>query len=221
MTAPLRWLRFGVQQEAAQTGAQWLGIARQAEALGFDTLLMPDHFGLQLGPWAALGAAASVTSRLRLGTLVASNDFRYPLVLAKEAATVDDLAGRRVGLGAGWDGSDYAEAGIAFAGPAERIDRLAEAIAVLKAAFSGERFSFTGQHYQVRGHAAGRAPCQRPHPPLMIGAVGPRLLVLAAWEADIVTPCPLYPAPRQRADLEQRLGPGHRAQARLGPRGSR
>jgi hypothetical protein len=90
----------------------------------------------------------------------------------------------------GWDGSDYAEPGIAFAGPAERIDRLAEAIAVLKAAFSGERFSFTGQHYQVRGHAAGPVPAQRPHPPLMIGAAGPRLLGLAARDADIVTLCP-------------------------------
>jgi hypothetical protein len=66
-TTPLRRFRFGVQQEAAQTGAQWLGIARQAEALGFDTLLMPDHFGPQFAPWAALGAAASVTSRLRWG----------------------------------------------------------------------------------------------------------------------------------------------------------
>jgi probable F420-dependent oxidoreductase len=153
---------------------------------------MPDHFGPQFGPWAALGAAASVTSRLRVGTLVASNDLRYPLVLAKEAATVDVISAGRLelGLGAGWGGSDYAEAGTAFAGPAERIDRLAEAIAVLKAAFSGERFSFTGQHYQVRGHAAGPVPAQRPHPPLMIGAAGPRLLVLAAREADLVTLCP-------------------------------
>jgi alkanesulfonate monooxygenase SsuD/methylene tetrahydromethanopterin reductase-like flavin-dependent oxidoreductase (luciferase family) len=168
------------------------GIARQAEALGFDTLLMPDPFGPQFGPWAALDAAASVTSRLRLGTLVASNDFRHPLVLAKEPATVDVIsAGRlKLSLGAGSDGSDYAEAGIALAGPAERIDLLAEAIAVLKAAFSGERFSFTGQHYP------GPRACRRAGAGAAAASAAddrrgrPRLLGLAAREADIVTLCP-------------------------------
>jgi alkanesulfonate monooxygenase SsuD/methylene tetrahydromethanopterin reductase-like flavin-dependent oxidoreductase (luciferase family) len=118
MRAPVRRFRFGVQQEVAATGAQWLDGARQAEALGFDSLLMPDHFGLQFGPLAGLSAAAAVTSRLRVGTLVAGNDFRHPLVLAKEAATIDVISAGRfeLGLGAGWDGSDYTETGIRFAG---------------------------------------------------------------------------------------------------------
>jgi len=192
MRAPVRRFRFGVQQEVAATGAQWLDGARQAEALGFDSLLMPDHFGLQFGPLAGLSAAAAVTSRLRVGTLVAANDFRHPLALAKEAATIDVISAGRfeLGLGAGWDGSDYTETGIPFAGAGERIDRLAEAITVLKAAFSGQSFSFEGKHYQVSGYAGGPLPVQRPHPPLMIGAAGPRLLGLAAREADIVTLCP-------------------------------
>ena len=154
---------------------------------------------------AVLDAAASVTSRLRLGTLVASNDFRHPLVLAKEAATVDVISAGRLelSLGTGWDGSDYAEPGIALAGPAERIDLLAEAIAVLKAAFSGERFSFTGQHYQVRGHAAGPVPAQRPHPPLM------KAIVTGAAAACIAvssSPCVSRPQCRDEPD-RRRAGP--------------
>ena len=192
MGVPVRQFRFGVQQQLAPTGARWLDGAREAEALGFDSLLMPDHFGSHFGPLAGLSAAAAVTSRLRVGTLVAANDFRHPLMLAKEAATIDVISAGRLelGLGAGWDGRDYAEAGIPFAGAGERIDRLAEAIAVLRAAFSGKTFSFPGKHYQVSGYAGGPVPVQRPHPPLMIGAAGPRLLRLAAREADIVTLCP-------------------------------
>ncbi len=197
MTGTRRPFRFGVQQFDTPTGAQWLETARQAEALGYDTLLMPDHFGSQFAPFSGLTAAATVTATMRVGTLVAANDFRHPLVLAKEAATLDLISGGRfeLGLGAGWDGSDYAESGIEFLGSAERADRLTEAIAVLKAAFSGEKFSFSGRYYQITGHAARPLPAQRPHPPLMIGAGAPRLLGLAAREADIVTL-----APRTRAD---------------------
>jgi probable F420-dependent oxidoreductase len=197
MTASLHRFRFGVQCYHTRTGAEWLEAARMAEAVGYDILLMPDHFGPWFGPFAGLTAAAAVTSTLRVGTLVAANDFRHPLVLAKEAATLDLISAGRfeLGLGAGWDGSDYAESGIALASSAERTERLGEAITVLKAAFSGERFSFTGSHYQISEHAAGPVPAQRPHPPLMIGAGAPKLLGLAAREADIVTL-----APRTRAD---------------------
>ncbi len=197
MSAPLRRFRFGVQCFDAETGTRWLEDARRAEGLGYDTLLMPDHFGPQFGVFAGLTAAATVTSTLRVGTLVAANDFRHPLVLAKEAATLDVISGGRfeLGIGAGWDGTDYAESGIALASAAERTERLAEAITVLKGAFSGERFSFSGSHYTITEHAAQPVPVQRPHPPLMIGAGAPKLLGLAAREADIITF-----APRTRAD---------------------
>jgi len=179
------------------TGALWLETARQAEALGYDALLMPDHFGEQFAPFSGLAAAAAVTTTLHLGTLVAANDFRHPLVLAKEAATLDLISEGRfeLGLGAGWHGSDYTESGITFLGPAERVDRLSEAIAVLKAAFTGQRFSFSGRYYHITEHTAGPVPAQQPHPPLMIGAASPRLLRLAGREADIVTL-----APRTRPD---------------------
>ena len=192
-----RPFRFGVQLAEAGSGAQWLDDARQAEALGYDALLMPDHFGAQFGPFAGLSAAAAVTSTIRLGTLVAANDFRHPLVLAKEAATVDVISGGRfeLGIGAGWDGSDYAGTGIRLDSASERTDRLTEAVAVLKGAFTGERFSFTGKHYQVADYTSGPVPVQRPHPRLMIGAGAPRLLGLAAREADIATL-----APRTRGD---------------------
>jgi len=197
MSAPLRPFRFGVQCFDAPTGKHWLEDARRAEGLGYDTLLMPDHFGPQFAVFAGLTAAATVTTTLRVGTLVAANDFRHPLVLAKEAATLDLISGGRfeLGLGAGWDGSDYAETGIPLASAAERVERLTESIAVLKAAFSGERFSFTGRHYQVTGYEPVPLPVQRPHPPLMIGAGSPKLLGLAAREAGIVAL-----APRTRAD---------------------
>jgi len=195
--AAARPFRFGVQLAEASSGAQWLEYARQAEALGYDALLMPDHFGAQFGPFAGLSAAAAVTSTIRLGTLVVANDFRHPLVLAKDAATVDVISGGRLelGIGAGWDGSDYSQTGIRFDSASERTDRLTEAVAVLKSAFTGERFSFTGKHYQVTDYTSGPVPVQRPHPPLMIGAGGPRLLGLAAREADIATL-----APRTRGD---------------------
>jgi probable F420-dependent oxidoreductase len=196
MTHP-RPFRFGIQLSQADTGAQWLDDARRAEALGYDALLMPDHFGSQFGPFAGLSAAAAVTSTIRLGLLVAANDFRHPLVLAKEAATVDVISGGRfeLGLGAGWDGADYTQTGMPLDAASERTDRLTEAVTVLKSAFTGEPFSFSGKHYQITGATAGPVPVQRPHPPLMIGAGAPRLLGLAGREADIATL-----APRTRGD---------------------
>lgn len=191
MTHP-RPFRFGVQLSQADSGARWLDDVRQAEALGYDALLMPDHFGSQFGPFAALGAAAVATSTIRLGLLVAANDFRHPLVLAKEAATVDVISGGRLelGLGAGWMGADYSQTGIPLDPASERTDRLIEAVSVIKSAFTGEQFSFTGKHYQVTDCVAGPVPVQRPHPPLMIGAGAPRLLGLAGREADIATLAP-------------------------------
>jgi len=95
MSAPLCPFRFGVQCFDAPTGKHWLEDARRAEGLGYDTLLMPDHFGPQFAVFAGLTAAATVTTTLRVGTLVAANDFRHPLVLAKEAATLDVISGGR------------------------------------------------------------------------------------------------------------------------------
>src|ERR1700674_4357736 len=134
MTHP-RKFRFAAQLSKAPDGtaASWAEQARKAEDIGYSTLLMPDHFGDQLAPVPALMAAAAATSELRVGTLVFDNAYRPPLVLAKEAATLDLLSGGRLelGLGAGWMRTDYEESGIAYDEPGVRVDRFAEGVAVI------------------------------------------------------------------------------------------
>jgi probable F420-dependent oxidoreductase len=159
------------------------------ESLGYSTLSIPDHFGDQLGPIAALMAAANATTTLRVGSLVFDNDYRHPVVLAKEAATLDLLSEGRLdfGLGAGWLASDYDQAGIPFDPPGVRIDRMAEALAIIKSFFAGGSVSFAGKHYKVEGLEAWPAAVQKPHPPFVLGGGGRRMLGLAAREGDIVS----------------------------------
>src|SRR3954468_22203933 len=129
MTQP-RPFRFGVHTSDAPDGATWAAAAQRYEALGFSTLFVRDHFDDQLAPVVAMAAAACATTKLRVVCLVFDNDYRHPLVLAKEMATLDVLSGGRVelGIGAGWMGSDYEEAGLAYDPPAVRVDRLIEAV---------------------------------------------------------------------------------------------
>lgn len=187
MTHP-RPFRFGVQLISAASGSEWTSLAREAEDLGYSSLLAPDHFDDQLAPVPALMAAAAATTRLKIGTLVLDNDFKHPVVAAKEAATLDLLSEGRLelGMGAGWMTTDYERSGIELDPAAVRIDRLAEAVTVLKGLFAGEPFSFEGEHYRLSELVGTPRPVQRPHPPLIIGGGGPRLLGLAAREADIV-----------------------------------
>src|SRR5436190_20095554 len=121
-----RRFRFGVQLSFAGSAEEWSAKARRVEELGYATLCMPDHFDDQLAPFPALLAAAIATTTLRVGTLVLCNDYRHPLLAAKEAATLDLLSGGRfeLGIGAGWLHSDYEQSGIAWDPPALRIDRL-------------------------------------------------------------------------------------------------
>lgn len=183
-----RRFRFGIQLNSAADATGWAEVARRAEALGYSTLVVPDHFGDQWSPGPALAAAAAVTSDLRLGTLVLDNDFKHPVVTAKEAATLDLLSGGRfeLGIGAGWMTTDYEQSGIAHDPAGVRVDRLAEAVTVLKGLFADGPFSFTGEHYTITGLDGQPRPVQRPHPPFLLGGGGPRMLRLAAREADIV-----------------------------------
>ena len=116
----VRPLRFGVITSHAPDGRQWRERARRAEALGYSTLFMPDHFQDQWAPTVGLTIAAEATDTLNVGTLVYANDYRHPVVLAKEIATLDLATGGRVelGLGAGWKRSDYEEAGLGYDTPA-------------------------------------------------------------------------------------------------------
>jgi probable F420-dependent oxidoreductase len=184
----LRPFRFGVQANGAVDAAAWRDLARTTEALGYSCLTMPDHFSDQLAPVPALAAAAEATTTLRVGALVWDNDYKHPVVLAKEVATMDLLSGGRVelGIGAGWMRSDYDQSGIAYDSPGVRVDRMIEGIAVMLGCMGDGLFSFAGSHYVVTDYDGRPKPVQRPHPPLLVGGGGPRVLGYAARTADIV-----------------------------------
>lgn len=185
---PHRGFRFGVQVSKASTATDWAELARRVEGAGYDVLTMPDHFTDQLAPMPALMAAASATTTLRVGALVFDNDYKHPVVMAKELATMDVLSNGRteIGLGAGWMISDYEEAGIQYDSPKVRIDRFIEGLAIIKGVMQDGPFSFSGDHYTITNYEGHPKPVQRPVPPILIGGGGKRVLSFAAREADII-----------------------------------
>jgi probable F420-dependent oxidoreductase len=142
----------------------------------------------RIAPMPALISAAEATKTLRVGTCVLNNDLRHPVLVAREAAAVDLLTDGRLqlGLGAGSIRSEYDQVGLGFDKGGTRVERLAEAVKIIKGLLKGEQLSFAGRHYKVTAHAIAPLPVQRPHPPILIGGNGPHLLGLAAREADIV-----------------------------------
>lgn len=180
--------RFAAQLTSGDPGEGWAGRARRIEAQGYSTLSMPDHLDDQLAPFTALATAAAATTSLRVGTLVLANDYRHPVLVAKETATLDVLSGGRVelGLGAGWSRDDYEWSGIPRDEPAVRVARLSEAVDVVKGCWTGEPFSYDGEHYRVQGYKARPRPVQQPGPPLLVGGGRRRVLELASHEADII-----------------------------------
>ena len=188
MTSTSRPFRFGVQASGSLSGTAWKELARRVEGNGYSTLTMPDHFDDQLAPVPALTLAAAVTDSLRVGALVWDNDYKHPLVLAKELATMDVLSDGRVeiGLGAGWMIADYEQSGMPYDRAGVRIDRFVEGLAVIRGLMGPDPFSFEGQHYRISGHNGTPKPVQGPCPPILIGGGGKRVLSIAAREADIV-----------------------------------
>ncbi len=181
--------RFAVHTGGgSDPAADWAAFVRRADELGYAAIYLIDHLGHQLAPIAALATAAAISPRLRIGSYVFANDFRHPLVLAREAATLDRLSDGRLelGLGAGWMRADYRKLGLAYDAPGRRIDRLAEALVIVKRLLRGETVTHHGEHYRLEAAHVGAEPVQRPHPPIMVGGGGPRLLRLAAREAQIV-----------------------------------
>lgn len=183
-----RAFRFGLSLAGFDHGHDWADTARRIEDLGYSTMLVPDHLGDQLAPLPAIAVAAAATTQLRIGTFVLANDFRHPVLLAKEAATVDLLSSGRLelGLGAGWRREEFETAGLSFDPGPTRLARLEEAVAVLRGLWTGRPFSFSGEHYQVRTLEGRPLPSQAGGPPLFLGGGGPRLLALAGRCADIV-----------------------------------
>jgi probable F420-dependent oxidoreductase len=186
MTKPFR---FGVQCGGDHDRASWEQLAHKIEALGYATVYLPDHFiDTQMAPLVGMAVAAEATRTLRVGALVFDNDYKHPAVLAKEIATLDRLSDGRVelGIGAGWMKSDYDAVGIPYDPAPVRVDRLEEGLAVIKGAWGPEPFSFAGAHYTITDYNGIPKPTQQPHPPILVGGGGPRVLRLAGREADIV-----------------------------------
>jgi len=193
----LRPFRFGVIVYQAKSKDEWVAKAQKAENIGYSTFLVPDHLEDQLAAVPALVAAAEATTSIRLGSSVFDNDFRHPVMLAKEAATIDLLSGGRfeLGIGAGWAQSEYEQAGIPFDAGSIRVSRLEEALHIIKGLFAGEPLNFSGKYYTVTNLEGFPKPIQRPNPPIFVGGGSKRILSIAAREANIVGF-----GPRTRAD---------------------
>jgi len=195
MAAAPKPFRFGIGAGLLGDPAKLLGLAQRAEALGYSTFGMADHFMLPFAPLVALQAIAGATTTIRLSQIVLDQDFRHPAVLAKELATLDVLSGGRlqVGIGAGWMREEYEQAGIPFAPASVRIERLEEVAIVVKGLFGDGPFSFTGEHVTINQLVGTPRPLQRPRPPIMIGGGGRKLLGVAGRQADIVQIMPSIP----------------------------
>jgi probable F420-dependent oxidoreductase len=197
-------LRFGVVSESVHEGRAWLDFARQVEDSSVDVLLLRDHFsagafGQQLAPFSGLAAAAAATTQLRLGTIVLSNDFRHPAIVAHEAATLHLISGGRfeLGIGAGWYQPEYDAAGIAFDTAGQRIARLDESLSIVRGLLAGAPVHHQGDFYRIYGLELDVLPTPRASSPrVLVGAGGRRMLRLAARHADIVG---VLPAPIQNS----------------------
>src|SRR5215475_13043117 len=194
--------RFAVQATNAANAREWREFACQAEQLGYSTLLLADHYlgpgpaqqaartpRQDLAPTPAIAAAAAHTSTLRVGCRVYCIDYHVPAVLAKEVATLDLLSDGRfeLGLGAGWSAVEYDAMGLTYQTPGRRVAKLKEVVALIKAHCAGVELACAGEHVNVNGYVGTPQPVQRPHPPIMIGGAGRRVLAYAAREADIVS----------------------------------
>lgn len=188
-------IRFGVQWAPALTGQELASFCKELEDLGYYSVGFPDHYFVGKGPdymplhepFTALGFVAGVTSSIRLVSIVADNDFRHPALFARSAASVDILSGGRVeaGIGAGWFAPEYAAIGESFDTPSVRIERLEEAVTIIKSLWTQDRTDFEGVHYSIKDAPGLPKPVQSP-PPLLIGAGGPKMLALAGRHADVV-----------------------------------
>ena len=184
--------RFALQASGAASPAAWRDLARKTEDLGYSTLYVPDHLDDQWAPMVAVTVAAEATTTLRVGTLVLDNDFRHPVLVAKEAATLDIVTGGRFefGLGAGWMTTDYEQSGIPMDKPSVRVARLAESLAIIRAMWHDGSATFAGEHYSVLAATGTPAPVTPGGPPLVIGGGSRRVLALAGEFADIVSIVP-------------------------------
>jgi probable F420-dependent oxidoreductase len=184
--------RFGVVTGGHPSRSAWTALAQRTEELGYSTLLMPDVMGTPLATIPAVCVAATATTTLRVGSYVCVNDYRHPALLARDIATLDQLSDGRVelGLGAGNWPHEFQQLGLPFDQAGIRVSRFAEGLAIIKAFFTAEIVNFTGSYYTITGLRSHPRPRQQPHPPILIGSSGRRMLTLAAREAEIILPTP-------------------------------
>ncbi len=184
-----RAFRFGVVAAHAPSRAAWVTLAHRVEELGYATLLIPDRTNVgSLAPIPALAVASSATTSLRVGSYVFCNGYRHPVMLAREAATLDLLSDGRFepGLGTGVSSNEFEQMGIPFESAGARVGLLEETLQIIKRLFTEETVNFTGKHYTIREMKGYPRPVQKPHMPLLVAGAGERMLKLAAREADII-----------------------------------
>ena len=184
-----RPFRFGVTAAYAPSRTAWITTARRAEELGYATLLLPDRTSVgSLAPMPALAVGAAATTSLRIGSYVFCNEYRHPVLLAREAATLDLLSEGRfeLGLGAGVGPAEFQQMGIPFAQAGTRVGHLEETLRLMKLLFTEETVNFSGKYYTITGLKGNIRPVQQPHPPLLVAGSGERMLKLAAREANII-----------------------------------
>lgn len=188
----MRPFRFLAEAREVVSGRELAATARRAESVGYSVLVITDHLIHQLAPIPAMAVIAAATERLRIGTFVLNNDLRHPAVLAQDLASLDVLSEGRleIGIGAGWNQPEYDSIGLPFDPVGTRVTRLEESIKVLKGLFGKGAFSFAGDHYTITEMDGQPKPVQEPHPPLMVGGGGRRVLGLAGRDADIVSLAP-------------------------------
>lgn len=197
--------RFGVVTGGHPSRSAWVTLAQRVEELGYSSLLIPDVLGTPLATITALAVAATATTSLRVGSYVFVNDYRHPVLLAREIATLDQLSDGRVelGLGAGNWPRDYQQLGIPFDKAGTRVSRFAEGLSIIKQFFTTETVDFSGKYYTTTALRPVPRPVQQPHPPILIGSSGRRMLTLAAREANIIMPVSVDPTD---ASLEEKIG---------------
>ncbi len=182
--------RFGVVSAGNVSPSALRTLAQRVEKLGYASLLMPDRTITPLAALTALAVAATVTTTLQVGSYVFANDYRHPVLLAREVTTLDQLSNGRfeLGLGASVGASDFQQLGIPFDAAGTRVARFEEALSIIKAFFTTETVNFAGKYYTISNLRSLPKPMQQPHPPIFIGSAGRRMLTLAAREADIIAP---------------------------------
>jgi probable F420-dependent oxidoreductase len=203
-----RPFRFGIQLHSLPL-PDWEDRLRLIEGLGYSTVFWPDHFGTQWDPVAGLAAAAVATERINVGALVYGVDYRHPVVMAKAAATIHLISGGRheFGLGAGWMEKDYEQAGMPYDRPSVRIERLDEALQIIRSMWENDRTSFDGKHYQIRQMAQAAELPAGSRPKILVGGGGPKVLAVAGRHADIVGINPRIPEGRVTQDTAADLAP--------------